>query len=151
MSTRNHPKNVNEKSPKKRNSSGQKCPRKFVKSVHENSPILSTKFRLLCSLEFCHLCVRRRMFLQKGFLPILQCLPYSSMYIWSRFCICNRSLHVICACVCTNKGIRDNSSETRFKLIMGWKQLWSSIFILISSVFICLFVQNEHQEKNMLC
>ena len=49
-----HPKNVHKNSPKKRNSRGQKCPRKF-KSVHENSLILSTKVPLLCPREFCHL------------------------------------------------------------------------------------------------
>jgi hypothetical protein len=54
MSTRIHQNNVHEKSPQKRNSSGQKCPREFVKSVHENSPILSTRIRLLCPLEFFH-------------------------------------------------------------------------------------------------
>ena len=54
MSTRIHPKNVPENSPKKRNSRGHKCPREFVKSVLENSPIRSTKIRLLCLREFFH-------------------------------------------------------------------------------------------------
>ena len=54
MSTRIHPKNPQKIHPKKRNSSGQKCPREFIKRVLENSPILSTKIRLLCPLKFCH-------------------------------------------------------------------------------------------------
>ena len=54
MSTRIHQNNVHEKSPQKRNSSGQKCPPEFVKSVHKNSPILSTRIRLLCPLECFH-------------------------------------------------------------------------------------------------
>ena len=60
MSTRIHQNNVHEKSPQKRNSSGQKCPREFVKSVHENSPILSTRIHLLCPLEFFHPLLARR-------------------------------------------------------------------------------------------
>ena len=51
MATRIHPKNVHEKSPKnvhemspkKRTSRGQKCPRNVTKSVHEMSPIMSTR------------------------------------------------------------------------------------------------------------
>ena len=54
MSTRIHQNNVHEKSPQKRNSSGQKCPREFVKSVHENLPISSTRIGLLCPQEFFH-------------------------------------------------------------------------------------------------
>ena len=54
MSTRIHQNNVHEKSPQKRNSSGQKCPREFVKSFHENSLILSTRIHLLCPREFFH-------------------------------------------------------------------------------------------------
>ena len=30
------------------------CTREFIKSVHKNSPILSTKIRLLFPLEICH-------------------------------------------------------------------------------------------------
>ena len=51
MSTRIHQNNFHKKSPQKRNSNGQKCPWDFLKSVHENSPILSTRIRLLCPLE----------------------------------------------------------------------------------------------------
>ena len=54
MSTRIHQNNVHEKLPQKRNSTGQKCPREFVKSFHENSPILSTRICFLCPLEFFH-------------------------------------------------------------------------------------------------
>jgi hypothetical protein len=54
MSTRIYPKSVRKNSPKKRNSSGKKCPREFVKTVLENSPILFTKIRLLRPLEFCN-------------------------------------------------------------------------------------------------
>ena len=51
MATRIHPKNVHEKSPKnvhemspkKRTSRGQKCPQNVTKSVHEMSPIMSTR------------------------------------------------------------------------------------------------------------
>ena len=54
MSTRIHQDNVHKKSPQKRNSSGQKCPQEFMKSVQKNLPILSTRIRLLYPLEFFH-------------------------------------------------------------------------------------------------
>ena len=47
MSTRIHPKNVHEKSPKK-------CPRDVTKSVHEKSPLLSSRSHLLCPRDVCH-------------------------------------------------------------------------------------------------
>ena len=48
------PKNVHEKSPKKRTSSGQKCPRDVTKSVHKMSPLLSTRSHPLCPRDVCH-------------------------------------------------------------------------------------------------
>ena len=54
MSTRIHLKSVHENSPIQRNSSGQKCPREGRESVHENSPLLSTRIPLLCPREFFH-------------------------------------------------------------------------------------------------
>ena len=54
MSTRIHPKNVHENSPKKRTSLGQKCQQDFTKSVHEMSPLLSTRSHLLCPWDVCH-------------------------------------------------------------------------------------------------
>ena len=54
MSTKSHPKNVHEMSPKKRTSCGQKCPRNVTKSVHEMLPLLSTRCHLLCPRNVCH-------------------------------------------------------------------------------------------------
>ena len=54
MSTKSHPKNVHEKSPKKRTSRGHFCPRDVTKSVHEKSPLLSTRSHLLCPRDVCH-------------------------------------------------------------------------------------------------
>ena len=56
MSTKCHPKNVHEKSPKKRTSRGHFCPRDVAKSVHEMSPLLSTRCHLLCPRNVCHPC-----------------------------------------------------------------------------------------------
>ena len=54
MSTKCHPKNVREKSPKKRTSRGHFCPRDVAKSVHEMSPFLSMRCHLLCPRDVCH-------------------------------------------------------------------------------------------------
>ena len=54
MSMKCHPKNVHEKSPKKRTLRGQKCPRDVAKSVHEMSSLLSTRCHLLCPRDVCH-------------------------------------------------------------------------------------------------
>ena len=54
MSTRIHPKYVRKNSPKKRTYCGQKCQWVFTKSVHKNSPFLSTKICHLCPREVCN-------------------------------------------------------------------------------------------------
>ena len=61
MATRIHPKKSTKSHPKmstkchpKRTSRGQKCPRNVTKSVHEVSPLLSTRCHLLCPWDVCH-------------------------------------------------------------------------------------------------
>ena len=54
MSTKIYTKKTPEKFTQKEDFSWTKCLREFTKSIHENSPILSTKIHLLCPREVCH-------------------------------------------------------------------------------------------------
>ena len=85
MSTKCHPKNVHEMSPKRRSSRGQKCPRDVAKSVHEMSPLLSTRCHLLCPRNVCH----PRAILSCGLYFFYPIFTLSAAYIADNLCTKN--------------------------------------------------------------